>query len=110
MLKRGKSINELRELLREKRGDLIEIDEFGDYDINLLNETLVNTKGKRLYSRYGKFYKEKDLSFKDKNLGEKIDKKQIESIEVEDVENEKEPIAKGETNFFNPYTGKGMAP
>jgi hypothetical protein len=35
----------------------------GNYNIFLLNEILQNTKGKRLYSRYGKFYKEQMLNF-----------------------------------------------
>ncbi len=35
----------------------------GNFNIFLINEILQNTKGKRLYSRYGAFYNEPDLNF-----------------------------------------------
>lgn len=35
----------------------------GNYNIFLINDVLKNTKGKRLYSRFGKFYNEPTLNF-----------------------------------------------
>jgi hypothetical protein len=60
-----------------------------NYNIFLINEILKNTKGKRLYSRFGKFYKVDALNFN--NLGNKTASKEIE-------------LASAQETAINPFT------
>ncbi len=82
----------------------------GNFNIFLINEILQNTKGKRLYSRYGKFYNESNLNFN------QIDKEEISTNEANDstVINpftlEEIPVNKTQLVIFKPehihYSGK----
>jgi len=73
--------------------DTFIIDKLGDYNIGLLHEILVNTHRKRLYSRFGKFYKEKKLSLTDNDLSQK------EEMEGDNA------TSKVNENLINPFTG-----
>lgn len=46
-----------------KMDDLMQIGSDKLFDIELINDILTNTKGKRMYSRYGAFYNEPALNF-----------------------------------------------
>lgn len=77
--------------------------ENGEYDILLIDEILHNTKGVRLYSRFGNFYKEKSLNFN--NL-------ETESVTVVDeetgevIEEIQTDASRSEANLINPFTLK----
>ncbi len=64
--------------------------EWNEYDFQLIEEVLENTKGKRLYSRFGQFYKETKLSFN----------------HLEDDEDGSELMASSRDESINPYTGE----
>jgi len=61
-----------------------------NYDLPLVEEVLQNTKGKRLYSRFGAFYKVPELSFNHLN----------------NETNEGEPMAEATEEVINPFTGE----
>lgn len=83
----------------------------GNFNIFLINEILQNTKGKRLYSRYGKFYKEPALCFNrfdsddEVFLSEANSETVINPITLQEV-----PIEETELVIFKPehisYSGK----
>jgi len=71
-------------------------DQNGNYNFELIEEILRNTKGKRLYSRFGAFYKVKELCFNklekdDEPMAEVIDEV-INPFTHEAVESEKTEI------------------
>jgi hypothetical protein len=72
--------------------------EEGEYDIALIYDILENTKGKRLYSRFGAFYKQPELNFN--NL-----EKKPEELTEEELEEEVKASADGvEERLVNPFT------
>lgn len=85
-------------------------DEAGNYDIELIQQILNNSKGMRFYSRFGKFYGEKLLNFN--NLGSNkeqfIEIVDEETGEVITQESEEENIQgsseKFEEKLLNPFT------
>ena len=74
-------------------------DKDGNYDILLLHEILENTHRRRLYSRFGDFYKQKELSLTDNDLNKN------EEADLEDLENG-EVTSKANENLINPHTGE----
>jgi hypothetical protein len=72
--------------------------EEGEYDLELIYDILENTKGKRLYSRFGQFYKQPLLNFN--NL-----EKKPEDLTEEELEEEVKASADGvEERLINPFT------
>jgi hypothetical protein len=72
--------------------------EDSEYDIELIRLILNNTKGLRMYSRFGAFYNEEALNFN--NL-----KKEPDDFEPEDVEEVIKASAEGvEERLINPFT------
>ena len=94
------------------KGDSIKLDG-GTYNIFLINEILQNTKGKRLYSRYGQFYKEPLLNFnrQDKEAPDETALNEANTETVIDPRTMQEvPISETQIVKFYPekltYTGK----
>lgn len=73
-------------------------DKNGNYDIEVMEEVLSNTKGKRLYSRFGQFYKVKELCFN-----------KLHNPETEETTDE-EVMGTVKSEFaINPFTGEEVA-
>lgn len=72
--------------------------ESGNYDIPLMIEVLNNTKGARLYSRFGILYKEEKLNF---NRLEKKNEEQTETELDEEVSASTDNVM---PNLVNPFT------
>lgn len=75
--------------------------ENGDFDILLIDEILSNTKNVRLYSRFGKFYRESALNFNRLETDP-------EAIDTNEGEPEAEPLGNTEgveERIDNPFTG-----
>lgn len=74
----------------------------GEFDILLIDEILTNTKGVRLYSRFGAFYKESKLNFNnlEKEPAEVVDEETGEVIE--DITGG--DAGKSEATLINPFT------
>ncbi len=74
-------------------------DKNGNYDIPVMEEVLENTKGKRLYSRFGQFYKVKELCFNN-----------LSNNETAAEDQEEEIIGTVKSEFaVNPFTGLEVA-
>jgi len=74
-------------------------DKNGKYDIEVMEEVLENTKGKRLYSRFGQFYKVKELCFNN-----------LSSNQTDAAQEEEEVIGSVKSEFaINPFTGEEVA-
>jgi hypothetical protein len=84
-----------------KMDDLFQTGSQKLYDIDLINEILVNTKNKRLYSRFGKFYNEPSLNF-----NQIADKEPDES----EPENEESLMAEALNTVTNPFTFENVNP
>ena len=72
-----------------------------NYNITLINEVLKNTKGKRLYSRFGAFFNEKALNFNH------LDKSEEKSEEEPDENSEEIDLELSKSNdnvAINPFT------
>ncbi len=66
-----------------------------------MHEILENIYRKRLYSRFGAFYKQKELSLTDNNLNNS------EEAKLKDLENN-EVTSKANENLIDPHTGEKM--
>lgn len=79
------------------------VQENGEYDVPLMHEILSNSRGLRFYSRYGAFYKEKELNFDALKS-----KPGIVSVEDVDGDNIEEMLSgsseRGKSNLVNPFT------
>lgn len=84
----------------------------GHFDVELMNEILKDTKNKRLYGRFGKFYNDSRLNFNN----HKMNKEDIEDEAVDeeedtgetenenDVDNDVELSGTNERTVINPFT------
>ena len=81
-------------------------DENGDFDIPLIGKILAETKRKRLYSRFGAFYKIKELSisFKEEPEEEQEEMEVGNFQEIPDIIHEKESRGKFAYSMFCPGT------
>jgi hypothetical protein len=79
-------------------------DEFGNFDIPLIGKILAETKRKRLYSRFGAFYKipELAISFKEDNTDEEMEVGDFN--QVPDIVHEKTSSGKYAYSMFCPGT------
>lgn len=78
--------------------------ENGQYDMFLINDVLMHTQGKRLYSRFGAFYKVQELNF---NRLDKEDTEQQPEEITEEEADEEVKLAKANTqNICDPFTGE----
>ncbi|MEI6122270.1 MAG: hypothetical protein WCQ95_01445 [Bacteroidota bacterium] len=84
----------------------------GNYNIFLINEILKNTRNKRLYSRYGAFYKEPELNFNrmdEDEQGEELNEANSETV-INPFTMEETPISETQLVVFYPehltYTGR----
>lgn len=74
----------------------------GEFDILLIDEILTNTKGVRLYSRFGAFYKEKALNFNNlETQGTEVVDEQTGEV-IEEITGG--DSAKSEATLINPFT------
>lgn len=79
------------------KNDCIKND-YGDYDIDLMCDILNNTKGMRLYSRFGEFYKEPALNF---------NRLEVEHNEQSEAEAEEEIMGTTDKmQVYNPFTNE----
>lgn len=85
------------------KNDSIE-NEDGSYNVDLMIEVVNNTKGVRLYSRFGALYKEQALNF---NRLEKPSEEQSENEVEEEVMASTENVI---NNLVNPHTGEKAQP
>ncbi len=76
----------------------------GEYDFYLITEVLNNTKNLRMYSRFGKFYREKDLNFNNLDNNRGIDENA--ETDIEDTENVMANVDGMEEKIINPFTLK----
>jgi hypothetical protein len=83
-------------------------DYYGNYDFFLINDILVNTKNKRLYSRFGEFYNCKDLCFN--NLTEETGELEPELETNTETASEQEDTKFGKMKniSINPFTMKEL--
>lgn len=80
----------------------------GGYDIETLSYVVKETKNMRLYSRFGAFYKVKELNF---NALEKVDENAEDSIEGAEEEYIMNPLDKDiESKIINPFTKEPARP
>lgn len=82
--------------------DCLEKDETGEYDIQLIDEILTNTKGLRMYSRFGRFYNEGLLKFQNLDKVETDEEPTNEELE-KDVLTTTDGV---EERIYNPHTGR----
>ncbi len=74
----------------------------GSYDMELIEEVLNNTKGKRLYSRFGKFYNVKELNFN--NIEKEENEMIIDESEIVDDSDLNTTVEGVEERVINPFT------
>ena len=76
----------------------------GGYDIELIEDILNNTKGKRLYSRFGKFYNVTELNFN--NIEKEEDDIVLEENELTEQPELNTTVEGVQERVVNPFTEK----
>ena len=74
----------------------------GSFDMELIEEVLNNTKGQRLYSRFGKFYDVKELNFN--NIQKEENEVMIDESEIIENEDLNTSVEGVEDRVINPFT------
>ena len=75
-----------------KMDDLMQINSDKLYDVDLINDILINTRNKRMYSRFGAFYNEPALNFN--------------QLESKNGNEEEETLSEATDQIVNPFTKK----
>lgn len=78
-----------------------DVQENGEYDLDLMGEVLTETRGLRMYSRYGALYNEKTLNFNQLEQEPEID---TENEEEADKEIDVMATLNNEQEVINPFT------